>query len=144
MYRQHVTVRTHAHFFSLRTPHVITRLASQGPDVALCVQKSHFIFGHVFSECSLTPFLRIFSSSTASPTPLTGIRHDPRAAPLWGGPSVHLADPTPNTVRPRQRSWLLSFPSASLEHLSSCIQKFAIVMPFKAPEQDRQHSPRRG
>ena len=31
-------------------------------------------------------------------------------------------------VRPRQKSWLLSLPNASREHLSSCIQQFAIVM----------------
>ena len=50
------------------------------------------------------PFLPIFSSSTASlmpptasPTPLNGIRLNPCATPLWGGPSGHLADPIPNT-----------------------------------------------
>ena len=31
------------------------------------------------------------------PTPLTGIRPNPCATPLWGGPSGHLEDPTPNT-----------------------------------------------
>ena len=36
VYRQHLTVRTYEHFFSLRTPHVITRLA-QGPDDSVCV-----------------------------------------------------------------------------------------------------------
>ena len=36
LYRQHLTVRTHTHFFSLRTPHVNTRLA-QGLDDSLCV-----------------------------------------------------------------------------------------------------------
>ena len=35
---------------------------------------------------------------TASPTPLTGIRLNPCATPLWGGPSGHLADPIPNAV----------------------------------------------
>ena len=34
---------------------------------------------------------------TPSTTPLTGIRLNPCATPLWGGPSGHLADPTPNT-----------------------------------------------
>ena len=34
---------------------------------------------------------------TASPTPLTGIRLNPCATPLWGGPSGHLADPIPST-----------------------------------------------
>ena len=44
-----------------------------------------------------TPFPLVFSPSTTTPTPLTGIRLNPRATPLWGGPSGHLADPTPNT-----------------------------------------------
>ena len=41
--------------FSLRAPHVITRL-SQGPDDSLCVWKRHFIIGHVFVECSFDTF----------------------------------------------------------------------------------------
>ena len=44
-----------------------------------------------------TPFPLVFSPSTTTPTPLTGIRLNPRATPLWGGPSGHLADPTPST-----------------------------------------------
>ena len=50
------------------------------------------------------PFPPIFSSlassltpPTAPPTPLTGIRLNPCATPLWGGPSGHLADPIPDT-----------------------------------------------
>ena len=35
-------------------------------------------------------------------------------------------------VRARERSWLLSLPVASQENLSSCIQKFAVMMPWKA------------
>ena len=54
VYGQHFTARTHAHSFSLRTPHVITRLA-RGPDDSLCVWKSHYIFGHIFVECSFDP-----------------------------------------------------------------------------------------
>ena len=46
-----------------------------------------------FSVC-----LRVLPSSMTPPTPLTGIRPNPCATPLWGGPSGHLADPTPNTV----------------------------------------------
>ena len=49
----------HAHFFSLRTPRVITRLA-QGLDDSLCVWKSQFIFGHVFVECSFDPVSSYF------------------------------------------------------------------------------------
>ena len=44
-----------------------------------------------------TPFPLVFSPSTTTPTPLTGIRLNPCATPLSGGPSGHLADPTPNT-----------------------------------------------
>ena len=44
-----------------------------------------------------TPFPPVCTSATTTPTPLTGIRLDPCATPLWGGPSGHLADPTPNT-----------------------------------------------
>ena len=44
-----------------------------------------------------TPFPPIFSSPTASLTLLTGIRLNPCATPLWGGPSGRLADPTRNT-----------------------------------------------
>ena len=39
-------------------------------------------------------FPPVLSSSAALPT---GIRLNPCATPLWGGPSGHLADPTPNT-----------------------------------------------
>ena len=39
----------------------------------------------------------VVPSSTTPPTPLTGIRPNPCATPHWGGPSGHLADPTPNT-----------------------------------------------
>ena len=43
------------------------------------------------------PFLPVFSQSTTTPTPLTGIRLNPCATLLWGGLSGHLADPIPNT-----------------------------------------------
>ena len=43
------------------------------------------------------PFPPVFTPSSNTPTPLTGIRQNPCATPLWGGPSGHLADPTPNT-----------------------------------------------
>ena len=42
------------------------------------------------------PFPLVFSPSTTTPTPLTGIRPNPCATPLWGGPSGHLFGPTPN------------------------------------------------
>ena len=64
---------------------------------SVCLEKSHFIIGRVFVECSFDPFPPIFSSPPTTPTPLTGIRLNPCATPLWGGPSGHLADPTPNT-----------------------------------------------
>ena len=47
----------------------------------------------------VTPFPPVCTWSTTTPTPLTGIRPNPGATPLWGGPSGHLADPTPNTKR---------------------------------------------
>ena len=86
---------THAHFFSLRTPHVITRLA-QEPDDSLCAWKIITLVMSLLDVPS-TPFPPIFSPPTTTPTPLTGIRRDPSATPLWGGPSGHRADPTPNT-----------------------------------------------
>ena len=49
----------------------------------------------VFLEFSAFP--PVFTSSTATPTLPTGIRLNPCATQLWGGPSGHLADPTPNT-----------------------------------------------
>ena len=60
VYREHFTVRTHARFFSLRTPHVITRLA-QGLDDSVCPERS---FHHW--SCLCWP--------TSTPSPLTGIR----------------------------------------------------------------------
>ena len=42
-------------------------------------------------------FFLFVSSLSASPTPLTGIKLNPCATPLWGGPSGHLAGPIPNT-----------------------------------------------
>ena len=45
----------------------------------------------------LTPFPRVITSSTTTPTPLTGIRLKPCATTLWSGPSGHLAGPTQNT-----------------------------------------------
>ena len=75
---------------------MITRLG-QGLDDSLCVQKSHFILVMSLLNVPSTPFPPVFSPSTATPTPLTGIRLNPCATPLWGGPSGHLSDPTPNT-----------------------------------------------
>ena len=64
----------------------------------LCVSRK-VILSLVMSLLNVpsTPFPPVFSPSTTTPTPLTGIRLNPRATPLWGGPSGHLADPTPNT-----------------------------------------------
>ena len=44
-----------------------------------------------------TPFLPVFTSSTTTPTPMTGIRLNPCATPFWGGPPGYEADPPPNT-----------------------------------------------
>ena len=97
VYRQHFTVRTHAHFFSLRTPH-ITRLA-QGLTI-LCVSgKVISLLVMSLVNVPLNPFPTVFSSPTATPTPQTGIRLIPCATPLWGGLAGHPADPTPNTSR---------------------------------------------
>ena len=93
---KHLTVRTFSPCARLRTPDVNTRLAQGLDDLFVCL-KSHFIIGHVFVECSSTQLPPIFSSPPASPTPLTGIRLNPCAAPLSGGPSGRLADPIPNT-----------------------------------------------
>ena len=106
VYRQ-TPHRTHTRALSrcarLRTPDVITRLA-QGLTICLCASK--VISSLVMSLLNVpsTPFPPIFSSPTASltpliasPTPLTGIRLNRCATPLWGGPSGHLADPIPNT-----------------------------------------------
>ena len=45
----------------------------------------------------LSAFPPVMPSSTKPPTALTGIGLNPCATPLWGGPSGHLADPTPST-----------------------------------------------
>ena len=56
VYRQHLTVRTHAHFLAAhaRTPDVSTRLAQGLDDLFVCLE-SHFIIGHVFVERSFVP-----------------------------------------------------------------------------------------
>ena len=63
-----------------------------------------------------TPFPLVFTSSTSTPTSLTGIRLNPCATPLWGGPSGDLADPIllqthdlghhfgPSCVRPKHKN----------------------------------------
>ena len=66
--------------------------------LTICLCASKVISSLVMSLLNVpsTPFPSFFSSPTASPTPLTGIRLDPCAAPLWSGPSGHLADPMTN------------------------------------------------
>ena len=70
---------------------------SMGFTICLCASK--IISSLVMSLLNVpsTPLPPIFSSPTASPTPLTGIRVNPCATPLWGGPSGHLACPIPDT-----------------------------------------------
>ena len=52
--------------------------------------KSHPIRDHVTPGVTeFTPFPPVFTSKTTTPTPLSGIRLNPCAAPLWGGPSDH-------------------------------------------------------
>ena len=89
--------RTFSRCARLRTPDVSTRLA-KGLAIRLCASK--VISSLVMSLLNVpsTTFPPTYSSPTASPTPLTGIRLNPCATPLWSGPSGHhLADPTRNT-----------------------------------------------
>ena len=108
LYRQHLTVRTHAHFLAAHArtpPDVITRFA-QGLDDLFVWLKSHFMIGHVFVECSFDTvssyFLITYCLADASycltdATDWNQIK--PCATPLWFGPSGFLADPIPNTMR---------------------------------------------
>ena len=106
LYRQHLTVRTHAHFVSqctLRTPDVITRLAQGLDDLLVCLT-SQFTIGHVYVECSFDPVSSYFlityclTDATYCLTDATDWNQikTPCATPLWSGPSGHLADPIPN------------------------------------------------
>ena len=52
---------------------------------------------HSWVFLSSLVFSPVLSSSTTHPRPLTAIRLNPCPTPLWGGPSGHLADPTPHT-----------------------------------------------
>ena len=79
--------RTFSRCARLRTPDVITRLAQVSRKVIPSLVMS-------LLNVPSTPFPPIFPSLTASLTPptaslspLTGIRLNPRATPLWGGPS---------------------------------------------------------
>ena len=94
-------------FFSLRTPHEITRLA-QGPDDSLSRKVISSLVISLLKVLS-TPFLLIFSSPTTTQTPLTGIRLNPCPTLLWGGPSGHLASPTSNTEDEEEVTGLLFF-----------------------------------
>ena len=79
--------------FSVRTSHVITRVAQD------ILRASKVILSSVMSLLNILslPFLPIFPPAT-SPTPLTGIRLTPCAASLGDGLPGHLAGPIPNTV----------------------------------------------
>ena len=91
-------------FFSLRTLprqmwwHVWLK------SLTICLRASKIISSLVMSLLNVPSivFPPIFSSPAASltpptawPTPLTGIRLNPCATPLWRGPSGHLVDPIP-------------------------------------------------
>ena len=51
-------------------------------------------------------FPSVLTSSSTTPTPLTGIRRNPCPTPFWAGMSGHLADPTPNTRWTHRKSIL--------------------------------------
>ena len=103
LYRSNLTVRAHAHIFSLRVS-----LRTMHPMLLHWLkvfERSCVCFSKVIPSATVshlgvpgfTPFPPVFTSSTATPTPQTGIRLNPCATPLWGGPSGHLAGPTLNT-----------------------------------------------
>ena len=109
MYRQYLTGRTHANFFSWCTSsHVTARVAqgmtSQGMMSLLSLLK---IIPSPVMRCGSvpsTPILPMFSSSytshttpATSPALSTGIRFNPCATPLGDGLSGRSAGPIPNT-----------------------------------------------
>ena len=86
-----------------RTPDVVTRLGQGLGDWFVCLN-SHSIIGHVFVECSFDPVSSFFlityclTDTTCLSYATDGNQSEtPCAAPLWGGQSSHLADPTPYT-----------------------------------------------
>ena len=100
---EHLTVRTHAHIF-LRTPHFaqfipmhLQWLKVFERSLCLSPKSSHPRTMSLLGVPKLSAFPSVLTSSTATPTPLTGIRLNLCTTPLWGGPSGHLAHPTPNT-----------------------------------------------
>ena len=93
--------RTHARaHFSRYVPHF-----AQFIQCTKVFERSFACFSKVIPSATMpllgvpefTSFLPVFALATTTPTPRTGIRLNPCATPLWGGPSGHLADPTPNT-----------------------------------------------
>ena len=94
--------RTHAcaHFFRCVSHFAqfiqCTCIGSRCLSDSLCVspKSSHPRTISLLGVPEFSAFSLVFASST---TTLTGIRLHPCATRLWGGPSGHLADPTPNT-----------------------------------------------
>ena len=93
----------YAHFFLLRTSHVMTARVAQDCHV-LRVSQNHSIFSHVSLACSLLfassdfLFTNLFSDATLRILYTTDWnRKTPVRDSALGGPSGHPADPTPNT-----------------------------------------------
>ena len=128
--------RTHTRALFLashaRTPDVIIRLA-QGSTICLCASKNHSIIGHVFVECSFDPVSSCFlitccltdATYCLSLTPLTGIRLNPCATPLWGWTlwSSGRSDPKHSS---RHMFWPLH-PGAASERTSVLVPTDSVV-----------------
>ena len=82
----------HTRTFSRCARHMCLHGWLQGLTI-LCVQKSQFIFGKVFVECSFDPV----SSCLLTVYYHTDATDWNRTEPVWSGQSGHLAGPTPNT-----------------------------------------------
>ena len=87
--------RTHACAlsFSLRAGH--RTIHSNAP--AFCSKIIPSLTMSLLGAPEFSAFPSVLTSSTTTPTRLTGISLNPCATPLWCGQSGHLADPTPNT-----------------------------------------------
>ena len=64
--------------------------------VSLSPKSSHPRTMSLLGAPEFSVFRKVLTSSTTTPTPLTGIRLIPCAIPFCRGPTGHLADPTPN------------------------------------------------
>ena len=103
--------RTHAcaHFpVACYISHISSTAHALAQDVGaiLCVSlnSSHPRTMSLLGVPEFSDFPFVLSSSATPPTLLTEIRLNPCATPLCGGPSSHLAGPTPNTVKRKSKS----------------------------------------